>query len=53
MFTMYSEALRRTFHSVNHVDAIVDKAEGMGKVAECLQRLLAAPESPRNQKASQ
>ena len=48
LFTMYSEALRRTFRSVNHVDAIVDKAEGMGKLTECLQRLLTAPESPRS-----
>jgi DNA-binding NarL/FixJ family response regulator len=48
LFTMYSEALRRTFHSVNLVDAIVGKSEGMGKLAECLQRLLAAPESPHN-----
>ena len=48
LFTMYSTALRRTFHSVDHVDAIVDKAEGMGKLAECLQRLLTVPESPRN-----
>jgi DNA-binding NarL/FixJ family response regulator len=40
LFTMYSTALRRTFHSVDHVDAIVDKAEGMGKLTECLDRLL-------------
>ena len=43
LFTMYSEALRRTFRWVDRVDAIVDKAEGMGKLAECLQRLLVAP----------
>jgi DNA-binding NarL/FixJ family response regulator len=43
LFTMYSKALRRTFHSVDHVDAIVDKAEGMDRLTECLQRLLVAP----------
>jgi len=42
LFTMYSTALQRTFHSLNHVDAIVDKAEGMGKLTECLQHLLTA-----------
>jgi DNA-binding NarL/FixJ family response regulator len=39
LFTMYSKAIRRTFRSVDNVDAVVDKAEGMGKLAECLQRL--------------
>jgi len=48
LLTMYSKALRRTFHSVDHVDAIVDKAEGMSKLTECLKRLLTAPESGRN-----
>lgn len=49
LFTMYSEALRQTFNSIDHVDAMVDKAEGMAKLVECVQRLLSAsPESPRN-----
>ena len=49
LFTMYSEALRQTFNSVDHVDAMVDKAEGMARVVECVERLLRAPaESPRN-----
>ena len=48
LFTMYSKALLRTIHSLDHVDAIVDKAEGMGKLAECLQRLLYGTEAPRN-----
>jgi hypothetical protein len=38
----------RTFRSLDHVDAIVDKAEGMGKLVECLQRLLYRTEAPRN-----
>lgn len=48
LFTMYSKALQRTFHSVDHVDAIVDKAEGLGRLTECLQRLSTAPKSSRN-----
>lgn len=49
LFTMYSEALRKTFNSVDHVDAMVDKAEGMGKLVECVERLLgASPQLPRN-----
>ena len=47
LFTMYSKAIRRTFRSVDNVDAAVDKAEGMGKLAECLQRLLYGTD-PRN-----
>ena len=48
LFTMYSKAIRRTFRSIDNVDAVVDKAEGMGKLAECLQRLLYGIEAPRN-----
>lgn len=44
LFTMYSEAVRRTFTSLNDVDAIVDKADGIGKLMECVQTLLSSPE---------
>lgn len=40
LFTMYSEAVSKSFASLNHVDAMVDKAEGMGKLADCVQSLL-------------
>ena len=38
LFTMYSEAVSRTFVSKLHwVDAVIAKADGMGKLAECLE----------------
>jgi DNA-binding LytR/AlgR family response regulator len=40
LFTMYSEAVNKSFASLDNVDAMVDKAEGMGKLAECVQTLL-------------
>jgi DNA-binding NarL/FixJ family response regulator len=40
LFTMYSEALSKRFTSLHEVDAVVDKAEGMGKLVECVQSLL-------------
>ena len=40
LFTMYSEAVSKSFASLNDVDAMVDKAEGMGKLADCVQSLL-------------
>jgi hypothetical protein len=46
LFTMYSEALRKTFNSVDHVDAVVDKAEGMVKLVECVERMLGASRQP-------
>ena len=40
LFTMYSEAVRRTFTSLKGIDVMVDKADGMGKLVECIQSLL-------------
>lgn len=40
LFTMYSEAVTKAFASLENVDAMVDKADGMDKLAECLQGLL-------------
>jgi DNA-binding NarL/FixJ family response regulator len=41
LFTMYSEAVARTFpHKELAVDAIVAKADGMGRLEECVQNLL-------------
>ncbi|HEY6904920.1 MAG TPA: response regulator transcription factor [Candidatus Acidoferrales bacterium] len=42
LFTMYSEAVNKAFASLDNVDAMVDKADGMGKLAECVQNLLSA-----------
>jgi DNA-binding NarL/FixJ family response regulator len=41
LFTMYSEAVRRTF-SANGiaVDAVISKADGMDKLVDCIQTLL-------------
>ena len=43
LFTMYSEAVNKAFSSLDNVDAMVDKADGMGKLAECVQHLLSSP----------
>jgi DNA-binding NarL/FixJ family response regulator len=43
LFTMYSEAVNKAFSSLNNVDAMVDKAAGMGKLAECVESLLSPP----------
>jgi DNA-binding NarL/FixJ family response regulator len=41
LFTMYSEAVHRTFtHKGLDVDAVIDKGEGMGKLADCVRGLL-------------
>jgi DNA-binding NarL/FixJ family response regulator len=40
LFTMYSEAVSKAFTSLKDVDAMVDKADGMSKLAECVQGLL-------------
>jgi CheY-like chemotaxis protein len=40
LFTMYSGAVNKAFTSLNDIDAMVDKAGGMGKLAECIQGLL-------------
>lgn len=41
MFTMYSDAIARAFPGTwLTVDAVVPKAEGMTKLAECVQGLL-------------
>lgn len=49
LFTMYSEAVSKAFASLKDVDAMVDKTEGMGKLADCVQSLLGPPaETPSN-----
>jgi DNA-binding NarL/FixJ family response regulator len=41
LFTMYSEAVDRTFpRKALAVDAVVDKADGMGRLEDCVQSLL-------------
>jgi DNA-binding NarL/FixJ family response regulator len=40
LFTMYSEAVSKASTSLKDVDAMVDKAEGMDKPADCVQDLL-------------
>jgi DNA-binding NarL/FixJ family response regulator len=41
LFTMYSEAITRAFPNKGlTVDAVVAKADGMGRLADCVQRLL-------------
>ena len=40
LFTMYSEAVNKAFASLDNVDAMVDKADGMGKLVDCVQNLL-------------
>jgi DNA-binding NarL/FixJ family response regulator len=50
LFTMYSEAVGRTFPRKElAVDAVIDKAEGVSRLAECLQTLLSTSrETPRD-----
>lgn len=49
LFTMYSEAVNKAFASLDSVDAMVDKADGMGKLADCVQNLLSpSREAPSN-----
>jgi DNA-binding NarL/FixJ family response regulator len=41
LFTMYSEAVQRTFaHEGLAVDAVIAKGEGMSRLADCVQNLL-------------
>ena len=41
LFTMHSEAVARTFPRKGlAVDAVIDKAEGVSRLAECVQSLL-------------
>lgn len=40
LFTMYSEAVRKTFTALNGIDAMVDKSDGMGKLMKCVHNLL-------------
>ncbi len=43
LFTMYSKAVRRTFSSKGiAVDAVIDKADGLIGLLECIQSLLPA-----------
>jgi DNA-binding NarL/FixJ family response regulator len=41
LFTMYSEAVAKAFpHEGLAVDAVIDKADGVSRLAECVQGLL-------------
>jgi CheY-like chemotaxis protein len=41
LFTMYSEAVARAFPPKTlAADAVVSKSDGMGKLSDCIQRLL-------------
>lgn len=40
LFTMYGEAVRNAFRSLNCVDAIVEKCEGIVKLVNCVHSLL-------------
>ena len=41
LFTMYSDVVSRRFAAKLHwVDAVIAKADGMGKLAQCLETLL-------------
>ncbi len=41
LFTMYSEAVGKTFSSKLHcIDAVIAKGDGLGKLAECLRELV-------------
>jgi DNA-binding NarL/FixJ family response regulator len=43
LFTMYSEAVRRTFSPKGiAADAVISKADGLDRLAECIQSLLAS-----------
>ena len=47
LFTMYSEAVARTFpRKALAVDAVIDKAQGVTRLAECVQSLLGSAETP-------
>jgi DNA-binding NarL/FixJ family response regulator len=50
LFTMYSDAVRRTFPGESlAADAVIDKADGVSRLAECVQTLLhTSIENPRN-----
>lgn len=45
LFTMHSEAVNKAFTSLKNVDAMVDKSQGMGKLAECVQNLLGSADT--------
>lgn len=48
LFTMYREAVSIAFASkLACFDAVIAKSDGMGKLADCLQRLLDAPAEAR------
>lgn len=48
LFTMYSEAVARTFpRKALAVDAVIDKAQGVSRLAECVQNLLSTSTETR------
>ena len=47
LLTAYSEAVHRRFASPHDVDAMVDKADGMDRLLECVQNLLSASAETR------
>ena len=48
LFTMYGEAVSKAFTSLKDVDAMVDKSDGMDKLAECVQGLLGPSDEAAN-----
>jgi DNA-binding NarL/FixJ family response regulator len=40
LFTMYTEAVNKAFGPLSNVDAMVAKADGMGKLVDCVENLL-------------
>jgi two-component system, chemotaxis family, chemotaxis protein CheY len=46
LFTMYSQAIAKTFGGADlAVDAVIDKADGLTRLAECVENLV--PQEPR------
>jgi DNA-binding NarL/FixJ family response regulator len=47
LFTMYSDAISKTFPPESlAVDAVIDKSEGVSKLAQCLQGFLNTVQAP-------
>ena len=46
MFTMFSEAVTKSIGESVHVDLVVSKPDGIGKLAECVQTLLTSVKTP-------
>ena len=46
LYTMYNEMLGLSLANVVGAKAVISKADGIGKLLECVQKLLAAPKPP-------